>query len=139
VDAQDRENKKAALRRSAQRNEDAGRWLDAAQDWISVLQIDPRDAAARRALDKTQERLSAPLRAAPLPTAPAARPAPEAPAPRNTVEAERLYTRGLSEYAEGRLEKARNFFRQALMLDPDHGYALRALQRVEDEIRAKGR
>lgn len=101
-----------------------GRWLESAQSWLAVLQEDPLDEEAHRQLDRIRVHLggegahSAVEKAASV---------------SNAEEAEKLYTLGLVNYADGNLDGAVAQFRGCLKKNPAHAYARKALERVEEE------
>lgn len=124
--AQVRAGRVAHHRAKAIEDQRAERWVDAARSWLAVLSEDPLDEEARDALDGLGHRLE---------TRPAPPPAAGLSSAADLAAAEDLYTRGLIRYAEGDLHGAAEQFRACLERCPTHGYARKALDRVNEERR----
>ena len=118
-----RERVEDVHRTKALAEQKAGQWLAAAQSWLAVLNIDPLDQEARENLDLLRRRLD-PSKNALVPSTPAA-----------LKQSEEVYTLGLIRYADGDLMKAEFHFKKCLEINPNHEYARKALERVEEEQR----
>lgn len=112
-------------RTEAFKKQRAGRWVEAAQSWLSVLAEDPLDPEAREQLERIRRQL-----AAGMGRAKEASPPPSTDA---LDTSEKLYTLGLLNYADGDLDSAVKNFRSCLKTNPSHAYARKALERVEEE------
>ncbi len=124
ISNQSRQQQMADHRRKALANQKAGHWLEAAQQWLAMLNIDPLNVEARENLDQLRRHLSAPLpQGGATPTAEAEK------------RSEKFYTIGLIRYADGDLDNAAAEFKNALEVNPSHEYARKALERVEEERR----
>lgn len=119
-------NRELALDRQAKRS-----WIEAAQYWLNILELDPLHAEARRNLTKIRSGLARSIRnlAEPL-----ARAHPDKNKPADPQKSQELYTLGLLNYSEGNLAKAIDNFKESLELNPSNEFAEKALKRVEREL-----
>jgi tetratricopeptide (TPR) repeat protein len=111
-------------RSEAVKHQRAGKWIDAAQSWLAVLAEDPLDLEAKSQLERIRRQLSSKTGRGE---------ASGPPSPDALDESEKIYTVGLLHYADGDLDSAVDKFRACLKLNPGHGYARKALERVEEE------
>jgi len=138
-----RQEKIQTLLAQGKKNFAAGRTLDAVQNWVDVLALEPNHAEARKSILSARERLAqAPPKplARPKPvvlprTAPADTAPPPAPLPsiEDPERAEQAYALGLIHYTEGNLKAAERHFGEAVRAQPSLQKAMRALEQVRRE------
>ena|SRR3989338_1602760 len=103
-----------------------GNALEAAQNWIDALGLDPHNREARNWLKLAGSRLKMERKRTPPETIPAPRSA-------DYTQVKELYRQGLIFYSEGETEKARESFEEVLKQDPKYVQARRALERIAGE------
>jgi tetratricopeptide (TPR) repeat protein len=122
-----------------------GRYEDAAEVWRNALDLEKNPAKIQSlqhhinlALQRrSEDAAAAAAPAAALSTAPAAALAPAAPAAPSAHNAtspadlERLFQRGMDQYARGENLQATAMFMRILQLDPNNAKALKALELIE--------
>jgi tetratricopeptide (TPR) repeat protein len=123
-----RETLVAYHREKAIKAQRAGLWIEAAQSWLALLREDPLDAEAREQIERIRSQVS--QRLVSIVNKEEIPPSGDA-----TEASEKLYTLGLLSYADGDLEKASEHFQACLKINPEHAYAQKALERVNEEKR----
>ena len=119
-----RETGASERHRRALEDESRSRWLDAAQEWLGFLELDPLNEEGRRHLERIKELLAKSL------------PEKEGAGASRDVEGSRKnYAVGLVDYSEGNLKNALSRFEKSIALDPGNDYARRAAERVKEEMR----
>lgn len=118
-------------RRLALQHQGKEMWIEAAQNWLSVLEIDPLDSDARKNLAKIKDGLFNKLLNL---TGPSAELSTDTAAV-DEQKAKQYYTLGLVQYSQGNLEKAAQNFKNCLKINPRDLLARKALSRVETEIK----
>lgn len=101
------ENRKIdSLLYSAQNYQSQQRFLNAAEEYLKILKIDPQNAAAREAI--------AMLR------------------PKINMEAERWYLQGVQHYENGEIPRAEQIFESIILVKPDHYASKLYLDKIQE-------
>ncbi len=105
-------------------------WLEAAQNWLGLLKIDPLHEEALLALEKIQKNLAADKKR----TVQSKEQSASFVSARQSKKAQHHYTLGILDYADGHLKNAVKHFEKSLTYDPHNHFTRRALDRVRREM-----